>query len=71
LRRNFIYISIAVVALVLSYGLLFLGPSAADTYSNENDDTIVEWLGALALLATSVLFFFAFFQSRGRATTGG
>jgi hypothetical protein len=63
------YISIAAAALALSYGLLIpLGTSAVDGYINE--DGVIEWLGALALLAASALFLLAFLRSRRQSEYG-
>jgi hypothetical protein len=67
--KKITYISIAATALALSYGLLLLlGRSAADTYIDE--DGVVEWLGALALLVASALFLLAFLRSRGQSEYG-
>jgi hypothetical protein len=48
--------------LALCYGVLFLGRDAVDAMMGE--DGVVEYLGALGLLAASALFFVAFLRVR-------
>ena len=54
---------VGAVAIVFSYAALFiLGPAATDLWVRE--DGIVEWLGAVSLLAGSILFFLILIRGR-------
>jgi hypothetical protein len=68
--RKTTYISIAVAGLALSYALLFLpSTSFVDAYIDE--DGVVEWLGALGLLAAAAWTLCALLRERGRRGARG
>ncbi len=69
MNRNVSFL-LGAILLVFAYGLLFvLGPDAADAYVKE--DRVVEWIGATALLATSIFFLLILLRGRKAARFGG
>jgi len=57
------YVIVGTVALVVGYGVMFLGSGAHDVLMGE--DGVVEYVGAFGLFAAAALFFAAFMRARG------